>query len=233
MLSDEQIQELYAYCKRKSISYYDIQVEIVDHMANAIEEKMQTNESLTFKQALELVHFSFGNLGLREIVEAKTTTMRKKYRKMRKRLFYTYFTFPKILLAIMILLSVITVDRFLSEPYLIANIILIGLIAAIQFLRVERDKSKLRRTQHEKLLMTDPQFFDFSFYYLVFILQILTSLFKKPFDLLAGEELRSNIQIYGIVVIMILYIINSLVKIEMLNEVQKEAKNKYPSAFAN
>lgn len=233
MLTDEQIQELYAYCKRKSINYYDIQVEIVDHMANAIEAKMEANSSLAFKQALEEVHSSFGSFGLREIVDSKTTAMRQKYRKMRKKLFYTYFTFPKIMLAIMILLSVITVDRFLTEYYLVAVIILVALFAVIQFLRVERDKSKFRRTQHEKLLMTDPQFFDFSVYYLVFILQILTSFFKKPFDLLAGEELRSNIQIYGIVIIMILYIINSLVKIEMLNEVQKEAKNKYPSAFAN
>lgn len=232
MLTDEQIQELYAYCKRKNILYYDIQVEIVDHMANAIEEKMQADTSLGFKQALEQVHFSFGSFGLRDIVSSKTAAMRKKYGRIQRRLFYAYFTFPKILLAIMLLLGVITVDRFLPEPFLAGAVIFIAIIALIQLIRVERERSVFRKSYQKKLLMTDRQFFDFSFYYLMVILQIVTGLFKNPLDSWVGKELRGDIELYGLTVILILYIINSLVKLAMLQDVHKEARDKYPAAFA-
>ena len=40
MLTDEQIAALFAFCEKHLVRHYDLQVELVDHLANAIETKM-------------------------------------------------------------------------------------------------------------------------------------------------------------------------------------------------
>ncbi|WP_338376097.1 hypothetical protein [uncultured Flavobacterium sp.] len=53
-LTEEQIDLIDAYLVKKGIKYLDVKLEIVDHIAIEIEEKMQ-NENLNFNDALLLV----------------------------------------------------------------------------------------------------------------------------------------------------------------------------------
>jgi hypothetical protein len=50
------------------VPYYDLQVELADHLANAIEEQMSSNRNLSFQKALENVHQSFGISGFAPLV---------------------------------------------------------------------------------------------------------------------------------------------------------------------
>ena len=40
-LSAEQIERLYQFTRQHYVEYYDLQTELVDHLANAIEEQWQ------------------------------------------------------------------------------------------------------------------------------------------------------------------------------------------------
>lgn len=55
MLTNEQIQSLFTFCEKHFVKYYDVQVELVDHLANAVELEMQTNPKYSFERALEKV----------------------------------------------------------------------------------------------------------------------------------------------------------------------------------
>ena len=53
-LSAEQIERLYQFTRQHYVEYYDLQTELVDHLANAIEEQWQQNPKLSFEEALQI-----------------------------------------------------------------------------------------------------------------------------------------------------------------------------------
>lgn len=79
-LSKSQVDHLYQFVSSKYVRYLDVQHEIVDHLACAIEERMSQDEALTFKQALSNVYAEFPVTGFYNWVQAKEKAMRKYYR---------------------------------------------------------------------------------------------------------------------------------------------------------
>ena len=59
VLNKEQIKSLFAFVEKKGVKYYDVQHEIVDHLATSIESEMAANENRTFDQALQIVYGEF------------------------------------------------------------------------------------------------------------------------------------------------------------------------------
>ena len=50
-LSTEHIQQLFSFTEKKFVRWYDLQVELVDHLANKIEAEMAADSSLSFERA--------------------------------------------------------------------------------------------------------------------------------------------------------------------------------------
>lgn len=233
MLTKEQIEELYKYCERKKVLYYDIQIEIVDHMASAIEEKLKANPDVTFKAALEQVHASFGSFGLREIVDAKTSSMSKQYGKIRRQLLRSYFTFPKVALTAFLVVSCITIERLLPDSFLPYVLIGMGVFILYSFIHHELLKRKLRKQQNRKLLMTDSQYFDFGFIYLILLFQFGTDFLKTGVFSITDEEIINMGQYYFTVFFFIFYTIMTLARKEMITRIAEKAKERYPAVFAS
>lgn len=232
MLTDEQVQELYAYCNRKGIHYYDIQVEMVDHMANAIEAKMLTNPAVEFKQALEEVHVSFGSFGLREIVREKTNAMAKHYRKMRMRLFLSYFTPPKLMLTLLLVIVMVSFERLLPDEFL-PYVFLAGLVTTfIVFARLAWLRRCLRKQQKQQLLMTDKQYFNYSFPYFIVLAQIFPRFFRSDFFNTLNGGIGVEVEYYTYTSFLILYIVSSLSLFELVKTVTEKARKQFPVAFA-
>ncbi|MFA9390600.1 MAG: hypothetical protein ACERKD_12380 [Prolixibacteraceae bacterium] len=38
-ITELQIQDLFTFCEENGVSHYELQIELVDHLANAIEQK--------------------------------------------------------------------------------------------------------------------------------------------------------------------------------------------------
>lgn len=231
MLTDEEIAELYKYCERKKVLYYDIQIEIVDHMATAIEEKRKANPDLPFKQALEEVHASFGSFGLKEIIDSKTASMSKQYRKIRRQLLRSYFTFPKIALTFLLAVACITMERVLPVSFLPYILIVMGGFILYSFIHHEMLKRKLRKQQKQKLLMTDSQYFDFGFIYLIFMFQFGSNFLRDGVFSITDEKLVNMAQYYFSVFFFILYTVMTLARRELITRVAEKAKEKYPAVF--
>lgn len=97
MLTKENIEYLFFYCGKHFVKYYEVQVELVDHLANAIESKMAADPKLTFEKALDEVHQSFGVRGFAPLVSEKQIAVEKQSRKLFWKLFKDQFRWPKIL----------------------------------------------------------------------------------------------------------------------------------------
>ena len=49
-LSAQQIDQLYAFTRQHFVEWYDLQSELVDHLANAIEQEWEQNPNRTFEK---------------------------------------------------------------------------------------------------------------------------------------------------------------------------------------
>ena len=78
-LSDNQIEQLYQFTCQHYVEYYDLQTELVDHLANAIEAQWEENPKLSFEEALLLEFKKFGVFGFMEVVEKREVVLNKKY----------------------------------------------------------------------------------------------------------------------------------------------------------
>ncbi len=58
-LTKEETQELFNLVERHDIKYYDVQIEIVDHYASAIEEIWENEPDLSFLDAQKQVYREF------------------------------------------------------------------------------------------------------------------------------------------------------------------------------
>jgi hypothetical protein len=96
-LSTEQIERLYQFTRQHYVEYYDLQTELVDHLANAIEEQWQQNPKLSFEEALQIEFKKFGVFGFMDVVEQRQSALNKKYNKLVLNELKTFFSVPKII----------------------------------------------------------------------------------------------------------------------------------------
>lgn len=96
-LSAEQIEKLYAFTRQHYVEYYDLQTELVDHLANAIEAQWELNPKLSFNEALQMEFKKFGVFGFMDVVEKRQAALQKKYRKLVWNELKNFFRWPKII----------------------------------------------------------------------------------------------------------------------------------------
>ena len=59
----EQTNRLYEFTRQHYVEYYDLQTELVDHLANSIETQWQENPKIDFEDALKVEFKKFGVFG--------------------------------------------------------------------------------------------------------------------------------------------------------------------------
>ena len=97
-LTPSQIQQIFNFTAQKYIKYYDVQLELVDHIANRIEEMQTEDPKLSFDSALQKVYKSFGIYGFTKVQEQKVRQMERFWAKKFWSYYKSYFRLPKILL---------------------------------------------------------------------------------------------------------------------------------------
>jgi hypothetical protein len=97
-LSNEQIKHLFAFTEKKSVRYYDLQAELVDHLAERIEEEITAAPQLSFENALAKVYAEFGIFGFGKIVQQKEAEVLKSARTLWFKELFLLFCWPKIIL---------------------------------------------------------------------------------------------------------------------------------------
>jgi hypothetical protein len=127
-LSATQIDQLYTFTKQHYVEYYDLQIELVDHLANAIELEWETNPSLSFETILDKEFKKFGVFGFMDVVEKKQKAMTKRYFKWVWNHFKVFFELPKIIATVLLIIAIF---YFLKFNYY--NLKIIRILFAIQF----------------------------------------------------------------------------------------------------
>lgn len=96
-LTPQQIDRLYQFTRQHYVEWYDLQTELVDHLANAIEQQWQENPKISFEDALQIEFKKFGVFGFMDVVEQRQLALNKRYNKIVWKHFKAFFSIPKII----------------------------------------------------------------------------------------------------------------------------------------
>lgn len=125
-INAQQIEELHEFCYFQSVFHYDTQVELVDHLASAIEELWATSPAISFQDTLYQINQQFGgHAGFVVIREEKEKALRKKYRRLLWQFVAEYYNFPKIMITLSIFLVIFSALQFAENDQWITGTLLI------------------------------------------------------------------------------------------------------------
>lgn len=136
-LTKEQIAEIKAFIGKRGIAFLDVQMEVLDHVASQVEEKLTDNPNLNFDTALKQTHASFGIFGFSVIEHSIVNALGKKYRKIFWSNFLLCFSLKYILLVLFggFLLYQVQVilndNQYFMTIWFIAIVALIGVIGVV------------------------------------------------------------------------------------------------------
>ena len=129
-LNDEQITYIENYIKQNDINYYEIYMEILDHMILSVEDLLEKNPTKNFEEVVLIAKVEgFGRKkGFRGLLREKLKLAQEKARKDNFNSIKEYFTFPKLVLTLSVFVCYYWFLNFFKEPQQ-ANIVAISVVA--------------------------------------------------------------------------------------------------------
>jgi len=98
-LTPTETQGLFQLVERHAIKYYDVQIEIVDHYASAIEKIWETEPHLSFLEAQKRVYQEFWDF--KNLETEKRKALEKGYEKQLLEELKTWLQVPKLILSLL------------------------------------------------------------------------------------------------------------------------------------
>lgn len=150
-LTIEQIDYLYQFTRQHYVEWYDLQTELVDHLANAIESHWIENPKLDFETALQVEFKKFGVFGFMDVVEKRQKMLEKKYLKLIWKHFKTFFTIPKIILTATLIFAIFLLFKsFYSDDLVFWLFVLIVLFLFVS-IYINNKRVKKQKTETGKV----------------------------------------------------------------------------------
>ena len=228
MLSNEEIDRLNQFCLEHYVGYYDVRLELVDHLASSIEDRMEKDPQLSFEIALEKVYQQFGYEGFSGVVEAKEKEMNTVYAEQLMSLYKGYFTLPKVaftgmLAVICYSLSLLCTVRELKWLMIFEILLLSAIEIRTYWLsrrqRTQKDRPLLMLKKVNVLALT-------AVMWPANLVNILRLVDKNSLHL-------SPYTVYDLfTLIFVLVVPVSLCRVTVANRVRQNARALYPEAFA-
>ncbi|WP_196895562.1 hypothetical protein [Aureivirga marina] len=154
-LTEKEIENLFEFTEKHYVEYYDLQLELVDHMANDIEQILEENPKLTFDEAREKAFKKFGVLGFSEIVEQRRKFMFKEYFKIASKVFFNHFKFPKIFQSLFLLSCLFLTFQNISFSIIFRAFAIIYFVYAIYTILQIFKYNRFKKKGKKKLLFQE------------------------------------------------------------------------------
>ncbi len=100
IVNKEETGKLFKFCHQHFVYHYDLQVELVDHLASSIEEQWEMNPELPFEEALKNTFKKFGIHGFSKIKERKQKELQRKYNILLWKYLFDFFKWPKVMMTL-------------------------------------------------------------------------------------------------------------------------------------
>lgn len=122
-ITQYETKKLFHFCHQHFVYHYDVQVELVDHLASAIESQWEENPELSFEKALHSSFKGFGITGFSKVKVEKEKALRKKYNRLLWKYLVEFYRWPKMLMTLaftMVLFTLLKIannELWVMVPY--------------------------------------------------------------------------------------------------------------------
>lgn len=225
-LSTEQIDYLYQFTRNHYVEYYDLQTELVDHLANAIEAQWQENPKLSFETALQMEFKKFGVFGFMDVVEKRQKVLSKKYNKIVWSHFKDFFSIPKIILTTCLVFGLFYfIKMFYFKEIFIALFSLLILILFLELFRANK-KIKKRKQKTGKIWLFEQIIFGYGSFSGILMLpfHILNTFSHSSSSLLQNDYILFGFSFFSISIIITAYVIVKIIP----SKTEEYLKETYP-----
>ena len=219
-----QIQDLYKFTRQHFVEHYDVQTELVDHLANDIEQIWLEYPDLSYEEAKQKSFKKFGVFGFMDVVEQRQKTMSKRYMKIFWRYAKEWFSIPKIVITITLFLVL-----FVAFSLRYSNVVLVCVYGSVALwstyksILLNRQFKSKKELSNKRWLLEELIFKQAGASGLILISQIPTW-----YNLVDG--LNSNIYfVVGLALLSAIFIIWMYISLELLpNKAEKLLEETYP-----
>jgi hypothetical protein len=149
-INQQQISKIETFVKSKYVEYHDIQVELVDHLASAIEEELEQFPNQDFEKVLLSKYKNFGLFGFSDFATERAKAAYSESRKKYWRHFFEFFKLPKFvytLLVFILMFLIVNNLQYNQYKYFVLPYFLITALAAVVILFKLNSEEKLKLIQ--------------------------------------------------------------------------------------
>jgi|GEM_PF-168282 len=157
-ITAHQVNQLYFFTRKHFVEHYDLQAELVDHLANGIEKAWEQNPTLSFDEALQAEFKKFGVFGFSDIVARRKADLQKQYHAFVWQHFKDFFTLPKLFFTASLIYILSVLLPFLGAYFIefVLGFSTLVFFVLLFFLIRNKQKQKLeKRTSSKKWMMED------------------------------------------------------------------------------
>ena len=156
-VTSEETKKLFLFCHKHYVYHYDLQVELVDHLASSIEEQWQNNPELSFEAALRNTFKKFGITGFSKIKEQKQKELMHNYNRLLWRFMFDFFSWPKIIMTAAFTLVLATLFKVVENDVWVLATIFTGLIVFIlyYYFRIYPKNFKSAKVNGQKFMLLE------------------------------------------------------------------------------
>lgn len=212
-LTVKQIEHLYQFTRQHYVEWYDLQTELVDHLANAIEFLWQENPNLSFEEALQIEFKKFGVFGFMDVVEERQKALSKKYNKLVWHHFKAFFSVPKIMLTAFLIFSLFYLIKTFHFIEFIYIIFVIALIITFISLYYSNKKIKKRKQKTGKIWLFEQVIFGYGSFSGVLMLpfHFLNLFSNNQSSFLQNDYILFGLSFLSISILLMTYIIIKII----------------------
>ncbi|ARV06979.1 hypothetical protein BTO04_09900 [Polaribacter sp. SA4-10] len=145
-LSKEQLLQIDNYIFSCGIKFYDVRTEIVDHFANILEQKLDKNQDLNFRQEIINIHKNFSERGFQNLLKEKTKSVQKRFYKASFKHFITFFKLPKIIITGAFFYGLLEVMHLIEDKEVFFQLLTVsGYVTVFSFFLISYFKKKKKK----------------------------------------------------------------------------------------
>jgi len=225
-ITPEETEELFKLCEKYGAFFYDVQIELVDHLASLIEEQWKKDPEISFQQGLKNAVSSFGKSNFTKVAREKEKEINRKYNLLLWSYFIEFYKWPKLLITLVFTLGLLLLFQMTNHTKTIllifSGLVLFGFVFYV--IRIF-PKFKIKGKSGELFLLGSTQSQIMSIGVILLQIPILTN------NIFEWNEIESINNVFVLAVISFMIVFFSIMLYANLFFLQKKIKEHFKEQF--
>lgn len=133
-LTSTQLSEIKDFIHSRGFTHIEVEMEILDHVASAVEAKLEASPNKSVTKAIHEVHAGFGPLGFSIMEDEFRNSFRKHYQSIRRSILTRYLLLKNVWMVLLAIICSYALSTILTNLPPLFNLALLLILSTISWL---------------------------------------------------------------------------------------------------